>query len=283
MGLDSLDLFDMHCHLGFCSDAPRAARELAALGVGAFSNTVTPAEFEAQHVALAGAPNVRVGAGLHPWWVGERGLAEDPALHGEHEVRGAGASTVESLDAASAPEFLCELAARNRFVGEVGLDFSPRHAGAREAQIAAFAAAAKTSAQTGGRVLSVHAVRSASAALDVLEAAGVFSVDAGCACILHWFSGISDELVRARRLGCFFSVNPRMVDSKRGRAYVAAISLDRLTLETDLPSAAGESFDARDIRMRLERVAADIAQIRGQELGEVLEATAYNSRQLLAL
>lgn len=268
MGLGPLDLFDMHCHLGFCPDAPQAARELAALGVGMFSNTVTPAEFAAQHAALATAPNVRVGAGLHPWWVGE------PARPG---------AAVESLDAAGAPELLCELIARNRFVGEVGLDFSPRHAGAREAQVAAFAAVAKASARAGDRVLSIHAVRSASAALDVLEAAGAFSADAGCSCILHWFSGTSDELVRARRLGCFFSVNPRMIESKRGRAYVAAMSLDRLTLETDLPSAAGDLFDALDIRRRLERMAADIAQIRGQEPGEILEATAYNSRQLLAL
>ena len=60
------NLFDMHCHLGFCEDAAQAARELAAAGVAAFSNTVTLAEFAAQQVALAGAANVRVGCGLHP-------------------------------------------------------------------------------------------------------------------------------------------------------------------------------------------------------------------------
>ena len=55
MDMDEIAYFDMHCHLGFCEDAVQAARALAALGVGVFSNTVTPAEFAKQRVALAGA------------------------------------------------------------------------------------------------------------------------------------------------------------------------------------------------------------------------------------
>lgn len=64
--MDEFAYFDMHCHLGFCEDAVQAAQALAAAGVGAFSNTVTPSEFAEQRVALAGAGNVRTGAGLHP-------------------------------------------------------------------------------------------------------------------------------------------------------------------------------------------------------------------------
>ena len=45
MSMDAPAYFDMHCHLGFCEDAVQATRALAAAGVGAFSNTVTPAEF----------------------------------------------------------------------------------------------------------------------------------------------------------------------------------------------------------------------------------------------
>lgn len=274
MELGSLDLFDMHCHLGFCPHASRAARELDALGVGVFSNTVTPAEFAMQHVELDGASNVRVGAGLHPWWVG-----------GDEALAASGSAPLAAAEVVGAGDLglLREQIAAHRFVGEVGLDLPPRHISTSEAQAAAFAAVAKASAHAGGRVLSIHAVRSASEVLDALDAAGVFSADAGCSCILHWFSGSSDELVRARRLGCFFSVNPRMLEAKRGRAYVASIPLDRLMLETDLPSVAGEPLDAHDIRRRLEQTAAAIAQIRGQELEEVLEATAYNSRQLLSL
>ncbi len=297
------DLFDMHCHLGFCSDAAQAARELSSLGVGAFSNTVTPAEFAVQKEVLAGATNVRVGAGLHPWWVGGEGeLAKRPAAQVESGMRAccsdenpAGESSpvpaaVQVPAAAQAfaatlsdTEQLCGLIARHRFVGEVGLDLSPRHSATREAQMRVFSAVARAVAQAGGRVLSVHAVRSASEVLDVLARAGAFSTDAACACVMHWFSGTSDELTRARRLGCCFSVNPRMLESKRGRAYVAAIPLDRLTLETDLPSAAGKTFDAQDVRDLLERTAVSIATVKRCEVAEVLESAAYNSRELLSL
>mgnify|MGYP004492342999 CR=1 FL=1 len=70
------------------------------------------------------------------------------------------------------------------------------------------------------------------AVLDVLERHGATRSNA---CILHWFSGSSQELARARELGCHFSVNPNMLATKRGRAYVRQIPPNRLLLETDLP------------------------------------------------
>ena len=81
-------------------------------------------------------------------------------------------------------------------------------------------------------MISIHAVRSATAVLDVLERR---HATRSSACILHWFSGSSQELARARELGCHFSVNPNMLATKRGRAYVRQIPPNRLLLETDLP------------------------------------------------
>ena len=60
--------------------------------------------------------------------------------------------------------------------------------------------------------------------------------------IFHWFSGSSAQLKRARDLGCFFSVNAFMLQTKRGREYAKAIPLDRLLIETDLPEET--SIDA---------------------------------------
>lgn len=250
------DLFDMHCHLGFCADAARAVRELAAQGVGAFSNTVTPAEFAEQQAALADAVNVRVGAGLHPWLVGEYDVAADW-------------------------DRLYNLVARNRFIGEVGLDLSPRRADTREAQLDALACVAHACARTGGKVLSVHAVRAVDQVLDVLEHASVFGGMTGNACIIHWFSGTSDQLTRARRLGAFFSVNPRMLQSKRGRAYAQAIPGNRLLLETDLPAQAGASWDVECVRQLLGQTACQLAELRGEDVADLQERIAATSRALL--
>lgn len=256
MSMDGLAYFDTHCHLGFCKDATQAARALAAAGVGAFSNTVTPAEFAEQQAVLADAVNVRVGAGLHPWWVGE-------------------------YDVAANWDRLYSLVARNRFIGEVGLDLSPRRADTREAQLDALACVAHACARTGRKVLSVHAVRAVDQVLDVLEHASVFGGLTGNACIIHWFSGTSDQLTRARRVGCYFSVNPRMLDSKRGRAYAQAIPADRLLLETDEPASEGAPWSAARVRGSLEETLTQLAALRGDDPAQLREQIAQTSRTLL--
>lgn len=205
---DSFALADMHCHLDFSSDMAALAQLAQVHSVAAFSNTVTPEGYLAASKALAGFPNVRVGVGLHPWWVAD------------------GRCGAEQV------ELACQLIQETRFVGEVGLDFAPRREGTFETQLAAFERIVDACCAQGGKVISIHAVRSATAVLDVLERHGATRDNA---CILHWFSGSSQELARARKLGCHFSVNPHMLATKRGRAYVRQIPLERLLLETDLP------------------------------------------------
>ena len=205
---DEFVLADMHCHLDFSSDAAALAHLAQAHGVAAFSNTVTPEGYLAARDALTGFPNVRVGVGLHPWWVAD------------------GRCGAEQV------ELACQLIQETRFVGEVGLDFAPRREGTFETQLDAFERIVNACCAQNGKVISIHAVRSATAVLDVLER---HRATHGNACILHWFSGSSQELARARELGCHFSVNPNMLATKRGRAYVRQIPPERLLLETDLP------------------------------------------------
>ena len=123
----------------------------------------------------------------------------------------------------------------------VGLDFTPRREGTFETQLDAFERIVDTCCAQGGKVISIHAVRSATAVLDVLERHGATRSNA---CILHWFSGSSQELARARELGCHFSVNPNMLATKRGRAYVRQIPPGRLLLETDLPDERTDAAQA---------------------------------------
>lgn len=255
----AMRLADMHCHLDFADDARAVARQAAASGVAAFSNTVTPEGYLAAREALAGTPAVRVGLGLHPWWVEE------------------GARGSARLD------LFRSLASSERFIGEVGLDFSARHEAARGAQLAAFdqVLAACGEGGSGPRVLSVHAVRAASDVLDLLERRGVLR--AGGACILHWFSGSGDELARAARMGCRFSVGARMLATRRGRAYARSIPARLLLLETDLPDAPGAPFDADAWTADLERALALLAEARGCDAEALRAQLAENAAELLGL
>ena len=147
-------------------------------------------------------PGIIAGVGLHPWWLadGHCGFAE--------------------------VNLLCEVAAQERYIGEVGLDFSARFAGSEPLQIQALNRLCDALVQhpLTGRVISIHAIRSAGAVLDVLESHGLLIPNPDSpAIIFHWFSGTSDELTRARNAGCYFSVNERMLATKRGREYARQI------------------------------------------------------------
>lgn len=250
--LAPIQLVDSHCHLGFMSDPVSVAKQAAAAGVGIASMTVTPEAYVDESVQMAAFPHVVVGAGLHPWWA-------------------AGARSDGRLD------LLLDAIPRTALVGEVGLDFAPRHADTADDQVAAFREVARVCARVGGKVLSLHAVRSAGAVLDILEESSCLDA---CTCVFHWFSGASDELSRAIKAGCLFSVGMRMLETRRGRAYVRAIPTDRLLLETDapptgeaLPRSGGAPYMFDRLLQSLEDALAAIEKERGELLKDRIAET----------
>ena len=250
-------LIDTHCHLDFARNGEELAAAYAACG-GALSGTCDPRDFERVRSKLAPyAPRVRVGLGLHPWWVAD-------GTCGEGEI-----ALFERL-APAAP-----------LISEVGLDFQPRRAETRDAQIAAFErvclAAARPPAEFPRRVMSIHSSAAATCALDVLDRTGCLNA---CICIFHWFSGSQEELTRAIDAGCLFSVNERMLKTKRGRAYVRAIPEGRLLLETDFPGKSGTAALASDVALRLERTMSLLAEARGADERSLASAIADASERL---
>lgn len=240
-------LFDMHCHLGFYDDPAGAAQALAARGTSAMSCTVTPGDYERERAALARAENARVAVGAHPWWVADGRV-------GSHDV-----------------ERACEIARRTRWVGEIGLDYARGRAATRDEQLCALRRIVST-CKDGGHVLSIHAVRSTGDVLDELERTGATESNS---CVLHWFSGTSSELTRAMRMGCLFSVGPRMLATRRGRAYVRQIPADRLLLETDLPEqvAAAPQSAPDDMVAGLRQALATLRVERGEDVAAVVAET----------
>lgn len=247
------EIFDMHCHLGFFPDARKASRELESLGVCALSATVTPTEYERLSGELAGSANVRVGVGLHPWWVADGRCGED--------------------DVALA----ARLATSARFVGEVGLDFAHGRDATRTAQLDALDRVL-TACEGGEHVLSLHAVRAGSELLDLLDRHGTCEDNV---VILHWFSGSGDELTRAVRMGCHFSVGSRMLATRRGRAYAQQVPLDRLLLETDLPASPedGTALSPAELAAQLRSALEALVTLRGPDVAARIAAT---SRTLAA-
>ena len=256
--MERTPLIDTHCHLDFAGNAAELAAAYAVCG-GALSGTCDPRDFERVRTMFAPfAPRVRVGLGLHPWWVAD-------GTCGEGEV-----ALFERL-ALGAP-----------LISEVGLDFQPRREGTRDAQIEAFErvclAASRSSAEFPRRVMSIHSSAAAMCTLDVLERTGCLDA---CTCIFHWFSGSQEELNRAIEAGCLFSVNERMLKTKRGRAYARAIPEERLLIETDFPSKPTPMAIPQDVSPRLGRTMSLLAEARGADERLLAATVAATSERIL--
>jgi TatD DNase family protein len=116
-----------------------------------------------------------------------------------------------------------------RFVGEVGLDYTTGDNEARARQRAVFAEILDRCSTAGDKVITVHSRRAAADAIAVVGPRYAGRV------ILHWFSGTKGELERAISYGLFFSVNPSMLTTAKGRDLVARMPQDRVLLESDGP------------------------------------------------
>ena len=198
-------MIDLHCHLDLYSDPVQVASTCKERGVYVLSVTTTPSAWEGTARLALEADRIRTAVGLHPQLAHER--------HGE----------LPMFD---------KLLPLTRYVGEVGLDGAPDFKSHWAVQLAVFDHVLKACSNAGGRILSIHSRRASGAVLDRLEV----HRDAGVP-VLHWFSGSRRHLDRAIDLGCWFSVGPAMLRSKRGRSLAALMPRDRVLTESDGPFA----------------------------------------------
>jgi TatD DNase family protein len=161
--------------------------------------------------------SVRLALGLHPLEVAKVDLAKELAL-----FRG--------------------YAAHTSYIGEIGLDYSRDGKPSRAIQEEALDAILDTQG-VAGKVLSVHSRSASTATVERLRIAKATRV------ILHWFSGSMADLDAGLDAGFYFSVNPAMTRSEKGRKIIARLPKDRTLVESDGPYArlAGRQLEPRDV------------------------------------
>lgn len=218
---------DFHCHLDLYPDFEAAVAKAEAARIYTLTVTTTPKAWPRNHELTRGTHYVRAALGLHPQLVAER--AGELALW-EH--------------------YLSEA----RYIGEVGLDAGPRFYKSLDIQKQVFRTVLERCADAGGKILTVHSVRSAPMVLEMIERH--LPRDRGVV-VLHWFTGSKTEARRAAALGCYFSINAEMMRSSRGRALVAELPMDRLLTETDGPftQTDGRPTEPTDARMAIDAIA----------------------------
>jgi TatD DNase family protein len=230
--LDHVRGFDFHCHVDLHPDPPRLVARCEEQRIVTLAVTTTPRAWAQNRQWFAKSQYVHAGAGLHPELVGDR------------------YRELSQLEA---------IIAETHLIGEVGLDASPQHRGSFKRQTEVFDAVLTAAQKLGGRVLTIHSRRAASAVIDALVA---HTSPTHVLPILHWFSGSTAEALRAVEHGCYFSVNNAMLEHARGRALVRKIPFERLLTETDSPfTRTGERSSLPwDVIATSERLAASLGR-----------------------
>jgi len=242
---------DFHCHVDLYEDHAAVIAECDRERVATLAVTTTPKAWPRNRELAARSAHVRIALGLHPQLVADR----------ENEL----------------PLFERYLADA-RYVGEIGLDAGPRFYRSFPAQERVFERVLSACAEQGGKILTVHSIRTTSKVLNHIER--LLPQDRGRV-ILHWFTGTAAEAKRAVALGCYFSINAEMLRSPKHRNLVGSLPLDRLVTETDGPFVErdGRPLRPRDVR----HTVGELAMVRNLSLETTEGAILQNLRRLVSM
>ncbi|MRV70682.1 TatD family deoxyribonuclease [Duganella sp. FT92W] len=232
---------DFHCHVDLYADHLAIIDECDQAKVATLAVTTTPKAWQRNQELAASSKFVRVALGLHPQLVAER------------------ASEVNLFE---------KLLEYTPYVGEVGLDAGPQFYSSFPEQERIFLRIISACVEQGGKILSVHSVRSVGKVLQHLER--LRFAHHGQA-VLHWFTGTAAEAKRAAELGCYFSINSEMLKSPKHRSLITKLPRDRLLSETDGPFVTYVDRPARPVD-----VASTVAN-----LAEALNITPEATRVLI--
>lgn len=198
-------MMDLHCHLDLYPKPESIVAEIIERKIYVLSVTTTPSAWKGTRNLATGASRIQTALGLHPQLASQR---------------------------ANELDLFKSLLPQAPYIGEIGLDGAPEHKASLPLQRQIFRSILEMCADAGGRILSIHSRRAASAVLDDIE----HHPKSGTP-ILHWFTGSQAELERAISLSCWFSVGPAMLRSKSGKVLVERMPRDRVLIETDGPFA----------------------------------------------
>lgn len=289
-------MFDTHFHLDFCSECEPFMRAWQRYSYTDDSGCTMPARMVAVGVrprsykqtcdaiaALSCADTIIPGVGFHPWLISDNTI---DALEFEAGLRSIAHACV---------------------IGEIGIDATVRCIGRdpEQAQLilakqhecfericyAVRDAVQNGSVQNGGvqcdaqrtapctrKILSIHAVRCRENIVDILKTTGVIE----CAtCIFHWFSLDSMQLNDARSQGCMFSVNKRMLATRKGKNYAAQLPLTQLLLETDMPECVQSAYNITDHMLEAAQTIELLAQLKHMDAHTVAQTLYENACTLL--
>lgn len=239
-------MIDLHTHLDLYPNALKILAKTSKINRFTLAVTTSPRAWIATSRVFSGHDRINVALGLHPEIATEKFNELDLLL-----------SSISKVD----------------FVGEIGIDGSSRYVKSISKQEQIFDSAINECQRSGGRIISIHSRGAASKVLSILRK----YPDCGKP-ILHWFSGSITDLKEAIDMKCFFSINPVMVKSNKGKELVSRIPPGFVLPESDGP------FTTRNGKPIMPWEAMDIAPVLSKIWSvplQQVEATLFENLNML--
>lgn len=257
-------LIDSHCHLDaaeFGSQSHQLAAEAAAVGVqGLVIPAVLRANFSTVAALAHSIPGAVYALGIHPIYVPQS--QEDDLLYLRQQVELA----IDDV--------------RLVAIGEIGLDFfvpGLNQSPLREKQEFFYAEQLKIARDFGLPVI-LHVRRSQDIILKYLRRIAVVGG------IAHAFNGSQQQAQAFIDLGFVLGLGGAMTFTRalQIRRLATELPLSCLALETDSPDISPAWLHpARNTPAQLPRIAAELAELRGQSLAEIAHHTTANVVRVL--
>lgn len=226
-------LVDTHTHIDHYANPMNIAREYEANKIYTMFVTNLP-ELFLKHLKFYNSfKYIRLCLGYHPQLVMEYALDKELFKKCVHETK---------------------------YIGEVGLDFSGKISPKEiDTQTAAFKYITSEEFNKG-RIYSIHSRSAEEQVLDILIENKVKHA------IFHWYSGKISTLKRIVEQGYYFSLNPKMLNSKKGKEIILSIPKHLILFETDGPFARRNKnvitpSQIKDIYLEFESIIPDFEKV----------------------
>jgi TatD DNase family protein len=260
--------FDTHCHIqGSEFDNDRDAVIARARDADLAGMLVLGVDLESSEAAIAladGHEGVYAAAGCHPHNAGKMDEA----------------SLAKLAELAASPTILA--------VGEIGLDFY-RNLSVREKQIEVFERQLQLAAKVG-KPVAVHGRDAHETLLPIIES---WSRNLGGSLpgsrplgVMHYFSGDAELGQRYVALGFMISIHCSVTYPRNEQLHdvAAKLPLEALVVETDSPYGSPQSRRGqRNEPAYVLDAISKIAELRGESIERVAEATTANALRLFGL
>ncbi len=195
-------IIDTHCHIDLYSYPELIVKKLERTNIITIGMTNLPSYFEIGYSHIKNFKKVRLALGLHP-------LLEKSHTKEEYNK-------------------FKRLASKTAYIGEVGLDFSKESKSLIDQQIHTLKYVFEN-INNKSKVISLHSRKAEKKVLELLKNYKIKNA------IFHWYSGNLSILHKIIDEGYYFSINPAMINTQKGRNIITEIPKHLMLTETDGP------------------------------------------------